>query len=232
MKLSDIFEWDKGQHHHAGFIAAFEQDDVVTEVTTPELGQGLLLCQTDKFLPMKVLYLADGEEVIGELILEPKGNVYQVMSVFVSPDFRRKNLSTLLYVSAAKIIGATIISGNQLSASAEKVWGKLENLCKVFDAVTGSVYPLSAIGSKIDGVEIIHPRDSKSSANGGPRFHLALTAGNESMVESLKDRIRMFHPLLKTTVLEVLVSKMPNFSRVIWSPLEEVCVTNFQQGRL
>lgn len=217
-------EWTKGIQHFTGYLVKdADPKDAILEITTNKMNGPVLFCLDKSFMPSKVFYLVQGGQIVGQLLANKFKKVYQVDSVYIDPSLRGMNLAPALYKAISDVTGTTLISGDQLSKDAEKLWKKLEHFSRthIYDAKLQEFYDLDRVGSKTeDGEEIVHP---SLSAGLKPRFHLALMSSGKDTSKKLHERLVQEQPYLHgKTKLDALFDAGVTYPRVVYAPLDNL----------
>ena len=183
----------------------------------------LLVCLSKKLLPSQVFYLTDKTRIVSEMIINLFHGLYQIDTMYLEPEFRGMGFAPAFWKTASGILKRTVISGDQLSPDAEKLWIGLEanpNL-KIYDAELNKFYSINAVGTKADdGTEILHPKNSTSKLPNKPRFHFAfMNEGGEECSKELHAQLLEKPGFLKgKTKLEAILEGLP-YPRVVIDPL-------------
>jgi hypothetical protein len=217
MKLDEIKpinEWNAGAlDTNLDDIGTLKLDDgeILVHFTTAALDGIPIVVYWDKSLkPSHGFILASKGEPIGEILTKHLKGGEQILSVVIKPPFRGKQIIENAYLAIVSASGLTIISGDQLSKPAEKIWLNLQNKCKIYDSKLDKFYAMSDIGKKTeDDVEIISPKEDKSTSHDAPRFHLALMGSGVSHQKKIQEEIKKNRPAYKnTSILESITCKI------------------------
>jgi hypothetical protein len=217
MKLSElkpINEWNVGALDvNLDVLDDLELDDgdILVHFTTSVLDGIPVVVYWDKSIkPSHRFILAIKGHPIGEILTQHLKGGEQIISSLVKPSYRGKQIIENAYAAIVSASGLTIISGDQLSKPAEKIWLKLQSKCKIYDAKLDKFYELSDIGEMTsDDVVIISPKEDKSVSHEAPRFHLALVGLGVSHQKKIQEDLKKNRPAFRnTSILESITGKI------------------------
>ena len=104
-----------------------------------------------------------GQIIGGALFAKEFDNIFSVMGVELSNEYRNRGIGINLYVSICIHFGINIINSIQLSETSEKLWLSLLNNprddidIRVFDKKLKKEFLVNQINTIVDGVLIKHP---------------------------------------------------------------------------